>query len=74
MQTMKVLEESVRMNDQLDEQLHAGYYFYILTSKNNFVSNSVFVYPVALILWGYFIPTIYNYNEECEIRGKEEKT
>ena len=46
------------MNDQLDEQLHAGFYFYIFTSKTTFVSNSLFVYPLVMVLLGYFFPAL----------------
>ena len=41
-QIVIILEKMTRMFDQLDEQLHAGFYFYILTSESTFVSNTVF--------------------------------
>ena len=37
---MRVLEIMVRGMDQLDEQLHAGYYFYIFTSTTSFIENA----------------------------------
>jgi hypothetical protein len=55
LKTLGFMEHVLRINDQLDEQLHAGYYFYLLTSKSTFVSNSGFVYPIVIILAGYFI-------------------
>ena len=36
---MKMLEMMIRGNDQLDEQLHAGFFFYILTTTSTFVAN-----------------------------------
>lgn len=55
MKTMGVMEHLFRITDQLDEQLHAGFYFYLLTSRTTFVSNSGFVYPIVLILVGFFV-------------------
>lgn len=46
----------IHISDQLDEQLHAGYYFYILTSSSKFVSNSVFVWPLWFLVCGLFVP------------------
>jgi len=50
------MEKLIRMHDQLDEQLHAGFYSYIMTAPNRFVSNAVSVYPVFLIFLGFLIP------------------
>ena len=36
---MRMLETMIRANDQLDEQLHAGFFFYILTTTSSFVAN-----------------------------------
>jgi len=63
LKTMGLMEHLMRVNDQLDEQLHAGFYFYLLTAKGTFVSNSVFVYPVVIILLGYLIPNFIKYYE-----------
>lgn len=63
LKTMGLMEQLFRVDDQLDEQLHAGYYFYLLTSKSTFVSNSGFVYPIVLILVGFFITNFIFYNE-----------
>lgn len=63
-----LMERMVRAFDQLDEQLHAGFYFFILTSSLNFVSNGVFIYPVALVLASFGIPAcidLYQYFEEA---------
>jgi len=71
---MGLLERLLRIYDQIDEQLHAGYYFYILTGKNRFVSNSVFVYPVVIILLGYFVPGILDYYDHFdELKENAEK-
>ena len=51
-----ILEKLVRLNDQLDEQLHAGYYFFILTSPAKFVSNSVFIWPFVCLFVGLCLP------------------
>jgi Gaa1-like, GPI transamidase component len=51
-----ILEKLVRLTDQLDEQLHAGFYFYILTSPAKFVSNSVFIWPFVCLYAGLCLP------------------
>jgi hypothetical protein len=56
-----VIERILRISDQLDEQLHAGYYFYILTSTSKFVSNSVFVWPIVLLILGLCAPFWLDY-------------
>lgn len=61
------MERLVRITDQLDEQLHAGFYFYLLTSQRTFVSNSGFVYPIVLILVGFFIFNLLGYYEHYKI-------
>lgn len=55
---MRTLEVMVRGMDQLDEQLHAGYYFYIFTSTGSFIENGQFVWGFALILVGISIPIV----------------
>lgn len=52
--------------DMLDEQLHAGYFFYILTSNLTFVSNSVFLYPVITILVSFILQAGIDYFEYLE--------
>ncbi len=69
LKTMSLMEHLLRVNDQLDEQLHAGYYFYLLTSKGTFVSNSVFVYPIVIILLGYMIPNFIKYYEHKQVQS-----
>ena len=69
-----IMEKLVRINDQLDEQLHAGFYFYILTSLTRFTSNSQFIWAMALMLIGLFIPTILkftSFEERAEKRIKD---
>jgi Gaa1-like, GPI transamidase component len=53
---MNVMEKVVRISDQLDEQLHAGFYFYLLSSPGKFISNSVFVWPGVCLVLGLFVP------------------
>lgn len=57
------MERLVRAFDQVDEQLHAGYFFYILTANTHFVSNSVFVYPVVLILLSFVLPVVIDFTD-----------
>ena len=56
-----VVERMIHISDQLDEQLHAGYYFYILTSSSKFISNSVFVWPCWFLVLGLFVPFWLDY-------------
>jgi hypothetical protein len=58
--TLNLLEHLFRVTDTLDEQLHAGFYFYIFTSKTTFVSNSNFVYPLVILLHGYNYPQLFS--------------
>ena len=60
---MGLMEQLLRVTDQLDEQLHAGYYFYLLTSKTTLISNSGFVYPLVVIILGFLIPNFIKYYE-----------
>ena len=53
---MNVLERMVRISDQLDEQLHAGFYFYLITSPGKFVSNTVFIWSIVVLALGVFCP------------------
>lgn len=60
---LQVLERATRSLDQVDEMLHAGYFFYILTANHRFVSNSVFLYPIVLTMFAYFLPAVLEYND-----------
>ena len=62
-----LLEKAVRMNDQLDESLHAGFYFYILTSSSKFISNSVFIYPLVMMIAGFAVPNFLAYSMHEEL-------
>ena len=71
---MGMIERLLRVYDQVDEQLHAGYYFYILMGKTRFVSNSVFVYPVLTTLLCYLFPAMLehiDYVDELKEKEKE---
>ena len=56
-----ILEKLVRIHDQLDEQLHAGYYFYILTSPGKFISNAGYLWPIVLMAYGACLPIWFDY-------------
>lgn len=53
-----VMEKLVRIHDQLDEQLHAGFFFYIFTGAYKFISNAVSIWPMVLVLLGLSVPEI----------------
>ena len=55
---MRTLEVMIRGNDQLDEQLHAGFFFYILTTTSSFVSNDQFIWGFTLAIIGVAIPVV----------------
>lgn len=55
------MELTIRGHDQLDEALHAGYFFYILVGTSRFVGIDSFIYPVALTTFSHFLPVIHNY-------------
>jgi hypothetical protein len=61
---MAILELTIRIFDQLDEQLHAGSYFYITIATSKFTSNALFVYPAALILFGFLVPEFIDFTRE----------
>ena len=64
---MWLLEKLVRIHDQLDEQLHAGFYFYILTAPSKFISNNQFIWALAILLVGLGAPLILDYlNHEMQ--------
>jgi len=56
-----IMEKLVRINDQLDEQLHAGFFFYFLTTPAKFISNTVFIWPLLLFVYGLCFPTWLDY-------------
>jgi hypothetical protein len=69
---MQVLEKVVRISDQLDEQLHAGFYFYIPTSPSKFVSNSVFIWPMVVLTIGVYFPQFMAYATFLQARRNTE--
>ena len=58
---LSLLEVLTRIFDQLDEQLHAGSYFYITIGTSKFVSNSFFIYPAGMIFAGLLVPTLIDF-------------
>lgn len=70
---MALLEKLVRIYDQLDEQLHAGFYFYLVIGTRKFISNNEYMYPAALIFAGILIPNFFDYYETSERIEKEEE-
>ena len=63
-------EHLVRSMDQLDEQLNAGYFIYILTSAKNFMPMDVFVWGFSLLLGGLLFPVVLNYATHHELLTK----
>ena len=45
---MGLLEKLVRQFDQLDEQMHAGYFNYVLTNISKFVPFSTYSWPIVI--------------------------
>lgn len=70
---MAMMEKHVRIFDQLDEQLHAGFYFYLMIGVKKFISNNEYMYPAALLFAGFLIPNFFDYYEASEKLEKEEK-
>ena len=64
------MEKLVRIHDQLDEQLHAGYYFYILTGPGKFISNNQFVWAVAFMFAGLNWPLVLDYFNHEAVRER----
>jgi hypothetical protein len=61
-----MMESLVRGFDQLDEQLHAGDYFYVLINSSKFVNNSIFIWPAVILILSYFIPNLLDYTDYLE--------
>ena len=52
--------------DQVDEQLHAGDYLYVLVGPHKYVNNSTFIWPAALLILAYFLPALLEFVDYCE--------
>ena len=50
----------------MDEQLHAGFFFYILTGPSRFVSNTIFIWAIVAIAFGVMLPYWLTYISYCE--------
>jgi len=61
-----LMESLVRGFDQLDEQLHAGDYFYVLINASKFVNNSIFIWPAVLLILSYFLPNLLDFTDYME--------
>ena len=70
-----VMEKLVRIHDQLDEQLHAGDYFYILTASGKFICNTQFIWPIVLAFFGLNLNPFLDYftHEAMKEKRAEEK-
>jgi len=55
---MRALETLVRAVDQLDEQLHAGTFQYILTSSTHFFAYDQFLWAFGFGLGGLLLPVV----------------
>jgi len=64
--TCAILETILRTESNLDEQLHAGSYFYFPTSSRTFQSSNVYLYPIGLCLAGFVIPRVINYYKRSQ--------
>ena len=69
---MSVLEKLLRIFDQLDEQLHAGFYFYLVIGTKKFISNNEYMYPAALLFAGILIPNYFDYFDTSEKQEKDQ--
>ena len=63
---LSLMERLVRGFDQLDEQLHAGDYFYVLINSSKFVNNSIFIWPAVILILSYFIPNLLDFTDYME--------
>jgi hypothetical protein len=63
---LALMESLVRGFDQLDEQLHAGDYFYVLIHASTFVNNSIFIWPSVILILSYFIPNLLDFTDYME--------
>jgi len=63
---LALMESLVRGFDQLDEQLHAGDYFYVLINASKFVNNSTFIWPAVILILSYFIPNLLDFTDYME--------
>lgn len=69
---IQMMESLVRAFDHIDEQLHAGYFFYILIGPKHFVSNTEFVYPVVFLLAWYLAPALMDFFDNAKnAKGNE---
>lgn len=55
-----IIDTIIRAESNIDEQLHAGSYFYYLTSNTLFQSSNIYMYPIALCMIGYAFPISFN--------------
>lgn len=76
-QTVKAIgkiEAMMMSYDRLDEQLHAGYYTYFLTSMDKFVSNSMSLYPIIMVLLSYIFGLGVDYGNFLDDEDAEDKS
>lgn len=64
--TCAIVDTIIQAESDLDEQLHAGSYFYFPTSKTTFQSSNLYMYPIILCLAGFVIPQIVVYYQESK--------
>ena len=70
---MGLMERILRIFDQLDEQLHAGFYFYLVIGIKKFISCNEYMYPAALIFAGLLIPNFFDYYEQTNKSQEDDK-
>ncbi len=74
MRTCVIMETIMRAESNLDEQLHAGSYFYFPTNNRYFQSSNVYMYPIGLCLAGFFIPRVITYYKKSRYSQKYYET
>ena len=52
--------------DQVDEQLHAGDYLYVLVGPGKYVNNSTFIWPAVILILAYFLPALLDFVDYCD--------
>lgn len=59
--TYRVFVMTSRLLSQLDEQLHAGIYFYFFTARTDIMSSNMYIYPLVVTIVGYAIINLFYY-------------
>lgn len=63
---LALFERLIRGFDQVDEQLHAGDYLYVLVGPTKYVNNSTFIWPAVILILAYSLPALLDFTDYCE--------